>query len=208
VKPYDMIINVVVILGIFYLTFVMALAGWIAGLRKGEAVTLLPERSSRTPMARFQLGFVLVSLVVSIFIIYLLWIPLPVSISASILIILQAGGLVLFLVGLSLTFWARRTLGAMWGISTSRQVKLLPNHRLIQSGPYAWVRHPMYLGWWISVLGLLMIYRTWILLGIFVMSLVIFYRRARLEESVLAEKFGDEWKSYAVRSKCLIPFIY
>ncbi len=207
-KLYDMIVNGVVILGIFYLTFVMALAGWIAGLRKGEAVTLLPERSSRTSMAWIQVGFVFVSLVISVLIIYLLWIPLPVSISASIVILLQAGGLVLFLAGLCLTFWARRTLGAMWGISTSRQVKLLPNHRLIQNGPYAWVRHPMYLGWWISVLGLLMIYRTWILLGIFIMSLAIFYRRARLEESVLAEKFGDEWKSYAARSKCLIPFIY
>jgi hypothetical protein len=53
-KTFDMIVNWIVILGMFYLTFVMALAGWIAGLRKGEAVTLLPERSSRTPTARIQ----------------------------------------------------------------------------------------------------------------------------------------------------------
>jgi protein-S-isoprenylcysteine O-methyltransferase Ste14 len=207
-KPFDMIVNGIIILGMFYLTFVMALAGWITSMRKGEAVTLLPERSSRTPMARFQVGFVLVSLVISALIIYLLWIPLPVSIAAPMVVIFQAGGLVLFLAGLCLTFWARRTLGAMWGISTSRQVKLLPDHRLIQNGPYAWVRHPMYLGWWVSILGLVLVYRTLILLGIFIMSLVIFYRRARLEESVLAEKFGDEWKAYAARSKCLIPFIY
>jgi protein-S-isoprenylcysteine O-methyltransferase Ste14 len=207
-EPLDMIVNGVVIIGMFYLAFVMALAGWISSLRKGEAVTLLPERTEGASTARSQVGFVLLSLVISVLIIYLLWIPLPVSISGSVGRILKAVGVVLFLAGLSLTFWARRTLGAMWGISTSRQVKLLPNHRLIQSGPYAWVRHPMYLGWWVSVLGLLMIYRTWILLGIFCMSLVIFYRRARLEESVLAGKFGEEWKSYVARSKCLIPFIY
>lgn len=207
-KPFDMVVNGIVIMGMFYLTFVMALAGWFASLRKGESVTLLPERANRAPTTRVQVGFVLVSLVISGLFIYLLWIPFPVSISASVVIILKAGGLALFLVGLSLTFWARRTLGAMWGISTSRQVKLLPDHQLIQSGPYAWVRHPMYLGWWVSVLGLVLIYRTWIVLGLLIMSLIIFYRRARLEESVLAEKFGDEWKSYVARSKCLIPFIY
>lgn len=207
-KPFDVIVNGLVILGMFYLTFVMALAGWIAGLRKGEAITLVPERPSHAPTARNQVGFVLISLVISGLIIYFLWIPLPISISAPIAILLEAGGLVLFLAGLCLTFWARRTLGAMWGISTSRRVKLLPDHRLIRSGPYAWVRHPMYLGWWVSVLGLVLIYRTWILLGILLMSLVIFYRRARLEESVLAGKFGNEWKAYVARSKCFIPFIY
>ena len=205
---FDLIVNVVVIVGMFYLAFVMALAGWLAGLRKGEAVSFLPERNGRAPAAWIQVGFMLVTLVICVVVIYLLWIPLPVSISASMAIILKACGLILFLAGLSVTFWARQALGAMWGISTSRQVKLLPDHRLIQSGPYAWVRHPMYLGAWVTFLGLLLIYGTWIVLVIFVMSLAVFYRRARLEESVLAEKFGDEWKSYVARSKSLIPFIY
>ncbi len=207
-NAFDLIVNAVVILGMFYLAFVMALAGWMAGLRKGQAVSLLPEGNGGAPRTRVQVVFMLVSLVICVAVIYFLWIPLPVSISASAVIVLKAGGLILFLAGLSVTFWARRTLGAMWGVSTSRQVKLLPDHRLIQSGPYAWVRHPMYLGWWFSALGLLMIYQTWIVLVIFIMSLAVFYRRARLEENVLAEKFGDEWKSYVVRSKCLIPFIY
>ncbi len=206
-NAFDLIVTAVVIVGMFYLAFVMALAGWLAGLRKGQAVSLLPERNNRAPRSGLQVTFMLASLVVCVLVIYLLWIPLPVSVSASVVFILKAGGLVLFLAGLALTFWARLTLGAMWGVSTSRQVKLLPDHRLIQSGPYAWVRHPMYLGWWFSALGLLMIYRNWIVLLIFVMSLAVFYRRARLEETVLAGKFGDEWKSYVARSKCLIPFI-
>ena len=206
-KTFDIIVNGIVLLGLFYLTFVMALAGWFAGLRKGEAVTLLPERGDRSTKTWIQAIFALATLAVSILLIYVLWIPLPLSISPATANVLKACGLALFLGGLALTFWARQTLGAMWGISTSRQVKLLPDHQLIQSGPYAWVRHPMYLGWWVSLTGLVMIYHTWILLVMLIMSLVIFYRRARLEEQVLAEKFGEEWEAYARRSKSLIPFI-
>jgi protein-S-isoprenylcysteine O-methyltransferase Ste14 len=207
-SAYETVINGIVILGMFYLAFVMALAGWIASLRKGQAVTLLPDSGERARPARTQMAFMLASLVLSALLVYLLWIPLPVELSSSTVLNLKAIGLVLFLAGLFLTFWARRTLGAMWGISTSRQVKLLPDHQLVQSGPYARVRHPMYLGWWVSVFGLLLIYRTWILLGIFLMSLLVFHRRACLEEKVLAEKFGDEWKSYVERSNFLIPFLY
>ena len=70
------------------------------------------------------------------------------------------------------------------------------------------VRHPMYFGWWLSVTGLIATYRTWVLVGLLLMSLVIFYRRAKLEERTLEERFGDEWHSYVVRSKFLAPFIF
>jgi protein-S-isoprenylcysteine O-methyltransferase Ste14 len=145
---FNWIVNVVVIAGVAYLAFAMALAGWIAGLRRGEAVTLLPARGD------------------------------------------GAG-----------------TLGRMWGISTSRQVKLLPDHQLIAGGPYALIRHPMYLGWWVALLGALLIYRTWILVLLLTMSLVVFYRRARIEETTLAVRFGAEWQAYVKRTKFLVPFI-
>jgi protein-S-isoprenylcysteine O-methyltransferase Ste14 len=203
-----MIVNGIVIAGMLYLVVVMALGGWVAGLRRGQAVTLLPEQGNRAWPAWAQVGFVLVSLAISALLFYILWIPLPVAIPLPASVVLQACGLILFLAGLFLTAWARWTLGAMWGISTSRQVKLLPDHQLIQHGPYALVRHPMYLGWWVSLLGLILIYRTWILIGLLAMSLVIFYRRARLEEVTLAVRFGDEWQAYVAHSKFLIPFVY
>ncbi len=124
------------------------------------------------------------------------------------MVVLRAVGLAVFLLGASLTVWARQVLGAMWGISTSRTVKLMPDHRLIQSGPYAIVRHPMYLGWWIALLGLIAIYRTWPLVALLVMSLAIFYRRSQVEEATLAEHFGAEWQAYAARTKAFIPFVY
>jgi protein-S-isoprenylcysteine O-methyltransferase Ste14 len=154
------------------------------------------------------LGLVLVSLVVCAVLFYVLWIPLPLAVAPDTALVLAVGGLAIFVAGTLFILWARRTLGRMWGISTSRQVKLLPDHRLISGGPYALVRHPMYFGWWTALLGALLIYRTWILVLLMAMSLVVFYRRARLEEATLGARFGAEWQAYVKRTKFLVPFIY
>ncbi len=205
---FGWIVNIVVIAGVAYLAFAMALAGWIAGLRRGEAVTLLPARGGLAGMLAAQLGLVLVSLVVCAVLFYWLWIPLPFAVPPGAALVLAAGGLTIFIAGTLFIVWARRTLGRMWGISTSREVKLLPDHQLIAGGPYALVRHPMYFGWWVALLGALLIYRTWLLVLLLAMSLVVFYRRARLEETTLAAWFGAEWQAYIKRTKFLIPFIH
>ena len=205
---FGWIVNVIVIVGVAYLAFAMALAGWIAGLRRGEAVTLLPVRGGGTTTLAAQLGLVLVSLIICAALIYWLWVPLPLVVPPSAAPILAVAGLVLFVAGALFIVWARHTLGRMWGISTSRQVKLLPDHRLIDGGPYALIRHPMYFGWWVALLGALLIYHTWILVLLLVMSLAVFYRRARLEEATLGARFGAEWQAYVKRTRFLIPFIH
>ncbi|NMC13111.1 MAG: isoprenylcysteine carboxylmethyltransferase family protein [Chloroflexi bacterium] len=133
---------------------------------------------------------------------------MPFKPPAAYLILFKITGLVLFIAGIIFTLWARQTLGRMWGISTSREVKLLPDHQLVDQGPYALVRHPMYLGWWIALLGMTLIYWTWIVLIMFVFSLYVFYQRAQREEAVLADHFGERWQAYVQRSKFLIPWIY
>jgi len=202
------IVDIVVVVGMAYLVFAMTLAGWLAGLRRGEAVTLLPEQGSRRRNLWVQTALVVVSLAVFAVLIYVLWIPVPASVSPGLGLLLRVLGLVLFLVGTLLVLWARRTLGRMWGISTSRQVKLLPDHELVKGGPYAIVRHPMYAGWWFALIGTILIYRTLILIILLVFSVYVFVRRARLEEKVLAERFGPDWEAYAASTKSLIPFIY
>lgn len=201
-------VDIVVILGMAYLTFAMALAGWFAGLRRGEAVTLLPKQDSRSRNLSLQIGLVFISLVLCAALIYLLWIPIPVNVSSRSDLFLRIFGLVLFVVGTLLVLWARKTLGRMWGISTSREVKLLPDHLLIKAGPYKMIRHPMYSGWWLALIGVILIYRTWILVVLLAFSLLVFARRARLEEKVLSKRFGAEWEAYAASTKSLIPFIW
>ena len=202
------IVDIVVILGMAYLIFAMALAGWIAGLRRGEAVTLLTEQGSTARNLALQIGVGIVSLGVCAALAYFLWIPIPLNVSSRNHSFLQIVGLGLFVVGTVLVQWARQTLGRMWGLSTSREVKLLPHHQLVKSGPYRLIRHPMYSGWWLALIGAVLIYRTWILVVLLASSLLALARRARLEERTLSERFGAEWEDYAASTKSLIPFIY
>jgi protein-S-isoprenylcysteine O-methyltransferase Ste14 len=185
----------------------MALAGWFAGLRRGEAVTLLPQQDGRSGWGA-QLALVIAGLAISVVLLVWLWIPLPLSLEASATRVLSACGLALFITGALFIIWARSTLGRMWGISTSREVRLLADHQLVDAGPYGLIRHPMYFGWWVALFGTVLIYRTWILVLLLGMSLVVFYRRARLEEKTLAERFGSAWKDYVARTRFLVPFIY
>jgi len=150
---------------------------------------------------------VIFGLALVVVMIYYLWIPLLVfpTITAR---VLDLVGLALYLIGLWFTLWARRTLGKYWGISTSQQVKLLDDHQLIQRGPYAFVRHPMYFGWWLAMLGLTLIYPVWMLLILFASSVLAFVGRARREETALAERFGRDWEAYAAQTRFLIPFVY
>ena len=204
---FDWIAAAIVIVSMIYLSFILTLADWLAALRKGQAVTLLPEREGRKWPLWTQIGIVFLGLVLCVPLFYYLWIPL-VRLSVSTAHVLDIVGLIIYLAGCAFVLWARRTLGKMWGLSTSRNVKLLDDHQLIQSGPFAFVRHPMYFGWWAAMFGLLLLYPTWVVLLLLVSSLMAFSGRARREEAALAERFGEAWMEYKKRTRFLIPFIY
>ena len=202
------LINLIVLVGVAYLAFAMALAGWIAALRAGQAVSLLPEVADRRSNLRRQLALVGAALIFCVALIYFLWIPVAPSIPHSWSVWLTGAGLGVFVLGAGCVLWARRTLGRMWGISTSREVKLAPDHKLVKTGPYALIRHPMYSGWWIAMLGMVCIYRTLILIVLLAFSVVAFARRARLEERVLSERFGSDWHEYAESTRAFFPFLF
>jgi protein-S-isoprenylcysteine O-methyltransferase Ste14 len=206
-KTFEIITAVIVILSLVYVSFVLTLADWLAALRKGQAVSLLPERNGRTYPFWVQVGLVVLGLGIFAAMAYFLWIPLfSLSILPSLL--LDVLGLILYAGGCIFMLWARHTLGKMWGISTSQQVKLYDDHQIIQSGPYAFVRNPMYFGWVVAMFGLILLYPVWMVLLMFMFSLVAFIGRAHREDAALAERFGEAWMEYKKRTKFLIPFIY
>jgi protein-S-isoprenylcysteine O-methyltransferase Ste14 len=206
-KIFEIIANTFVILSLVYVSFVLTLADWLAGLRKGQAVSLLPERNGRNYPIWAQVGLVFLGLAIFAAMVWLLWIPL-LFLPNPTLQFLAVLGLILYAAGCIFMLWARRSLGKMWGISTSQQVKLYDDHQIVQSGPYAFVRNPMYFGWIVAMFGLILLYPVWVVILMFLFSLVAFTGRARREDAAMAGRFGEAWTGYKKRTKFLIPFIY
>jgi protein-S-isoprenylcysteine O-methyltransferase Ste14 len=138
---------------------------------------------------------------------YLGWKPLPWETSSQIRVWMLAGGSFLFFPGMAFLLWARMTLGKYYFVSTAGGAQLFADHQLVTKGPYALVRHPMYVGLAFAAWGALLIYFTWTtayfagfapLLGI----------RAFREEQVLAAEFGGQWREYCRRVPAFIPRLW
>jgi protein-S-isoprenylcysteine O-methyltransferase Ste14 len=204
---FDWIIAGIILFVVVYISFILTLADWLTALKKGQAVTLLPERKGGNWPLWTQIAMVILGMALCVPLFYFLWIPL-VKMSIASGRVLDLAGLVVFLCGCAFVLWARRTLGKMWGLSTSRNVKLRDDHQIIQDGPYAFLRNPMYFGWWVAMAGLLLVYPTWVVLLFLAFSVFAFIGRARREDAALAERFGEAWTEYKKRTKFLIPFLY
>ncbi len=112
-------------------------------------------------------------------------------------------GLALTLAGLAFTVWARLRLGTNW--SGSVQVKA--EHALVRTGPYRWVRHPIYTGILAALLGTAIALDQWRGLLAFGIVLAGFLYKLRLEERWMIETFGDAYVEYRKHSRALIPGI-
>ena len=207
-STFDWIVAAIIVVSLVYVSFMLTLRDWFSALRKGQAVTLLPERSGhrRWPLWT-QVAIILLGLALCVPLFYYGWIPLFV-LPANTARILAILGLLFYSAGTAFMLWARRTLGKYWGLSTSQNVKLLDEHELIQGGAYTYVRHPMYFGWWVAMLGLTLVYPVWAIFLLFFFSLISFSGRARREEAALAQRFGAQWTEYKKHAKMLIPFIF
>ena len=135
-----------------------------------------------------------------------LWRPLPVRLSPVAGLVSSASGAALSLIGMGLILWGRLTLGRMYNVSSALGNRLYADQELITAGPFALVRHPMYLGALIAGAGGVLLYRTWAAVLIFTHEMV-FWVRAGREDQVLAAEFGDEWRIYARRVRAGVPVI-
>jgi protein-S-isoprenylcysteine O-methyltransferase Ste14 len=114
----------------------------------------------------------------------------------------QVLGVVLLLSGLAFAVWARLHLGRNWGMPMSRRRE----PELVTSGPYRFVRHPIYSGLLLAFLGTgLAINLEW-LIALGVLG-AYFIFSATVEERVMSVTFPDTYASYRARTKMLIPFV-
>ena len=101
-----------------------------------------------------------------------------------------------------MVWWTHRTLGSYW----SGILELRENHRLIISGPYRHIRHPMYTGFFIMSFGLALLTANLavalIQIGAFTAT---YLARVSDEEAMMIDHFGDEYRSYIRRTGRLLP---
>ncbi len=112
-------------------------------------------------------------------------------------------GAALTVAGLLFAIWARYHLGRNW----SGVITLKEDHALIRSGPYALVRHPIYSGLMLAIIGSA-IARGNIAAALAVVAMLYaVLRRVRIEESWMSETFGSDYADYKASTPALIPFL-
>lgn len=115
------------------------------------------------------------------------------------------GGLALDLAGIGFAIWARLALGANWSgiVATTKE-----GHELVQTGPYAIVRHPIYAGILLAMIGTALTLGT--LAGYIglLCGFVAIMIRVNVEESLMSRQFNEAYEAYRRRTKKLVPFLW
>lgn len=115
-----------------------------------------------------------------------------------------AAGAALTCAGVAIAVWARTILGGNW----SGLVTVKEGHTLVRSGPYSIVRHPIYSGLLLALLGTaLAIGQLSGLIAVGVM-LLMFLVKSRTEERFMTEEFGIEYEDYRRQTRAIIPFVF
>lgn len=114
-------------------------------------------------------------------------------------------GLALDIVGIGFAIWARLTLGRNWSgvVMTVRD-----GQELVQTGPYAIVRHPIYTGLLVALLGTALTRGTLASYIGVAAGLVAVLIRVEIEERLMAAEFGTTHAAFRQRTRKLIPFVW
>ena len=115
-------------------------------------------------------------------------------------------GISLMVIGIGIRAWSVQTLGKYF----TATVQVQEDQKVVQSGPYALVRHPSYLGAFLALSGSAVVLEAWYGLGIAIISMLIAYRiRIKTEEATLINSFGEQYEAYQKQTPSrLIPFIW
>jgi protein-S-isoprenylcysteine O-methyltransferase Ste14 len=116
--------------------------------------------------------------------------------------VLAAIGAVAFASGIALAIWARVHLGRNWGMPMTQKAE----PELVTSGPYRFVRHPIYSGLLVAILGTALVTN---LIGLIIVAILgaYFYYSASVEEENLTATFPAAYPEYRNSTKMLIPFV-
>ena len=115
----------------------------------------------------------------------------------------DAIGALLCAAGIAFAIWARRQLGSNWGMPMA----IKDGPELVTSGPYAYVRHPIYLGILLAMLGSALVGgRGWLILAI--AAAAYFVYSANAEEKIMMSRFPMPYSVYRRKTKMLVPWLF
>ncbi len=118
---------------------------------------------------------------------------------------LLSAGIVAAIASLTMFRLTHKALGKMWSIS----LQLKQDHKLITTGVYRWLRHPMYTAFWLMAVAQALLLPNWVagLSGLLGFG-TLFFLRIGPEEAMMEQAFGDEYRAYKARTKRIIPLVY
>lgn len=117
--------------------------------------------------------------------------------------LLGVAGVACALLGIGFAIWSRMYLGSNWGMPMS--VKEQPE--LVTSGPYRYLRHPIYVGVLLAILGSALVSGVW-WVGVFAAAAIYFAVSAHKEETLMLHTFPDTYPAYQKRTYRFIPFVF
>ena len=104
-------------------------------------------------------------------------------------------------IGIAIALWARWHLGQYW----SARITLKEGHKLIRTGPYAHLRHPIYSGLILAAIGGALAIDKWRCVAGVVFIVLGYWMKARKEEALLAAQFGEAFQEHCRHAGFLIP---
>ena len=110
-------------------------------------------------------------------------------------------GVAITAAGIAFAIWARVYLGGNWSSSVTVKV----GHQLVRTGPYRWVRHPIYTGLLFALLGTALVRGQVRGLVAVVLAYVGFKIKSKIEEHAMSNTFGAEYAEYSRTTGAIVP---
>jgi len=177
-----------------------ALIRWIPN-RRSRKVKI--DKASRSPSERFSMAVSTLGLGI----IPAIWVftGVPGNFDHATNPVIVILGVLIFAASLRLFRITHKALGAMW----SHSLDLRKGHKLVTSGIYENVRHPMYSAFWLWALAQPFLLSNWVagFAGIAGFG-TLYFLRVGQEEQMMEERFGEEYRQYCARTKRIIPGIH
>ena len=130
---------------------------------------------------------------------WMLWSSLPFPVR------LRWSGLALAATGFVLLQWSQWTLGRNW----SDKPRIMTEQVLMATGPYRWIRHPIYAAFLLILSAPLFVSANWFVGGTWLgMTVLDVYARMRVEEEMLLARFGQQYATYMRRTGRLLPRLH